>query len=909
MSLDWTTAARWLLHCAVGGGLLLLLTCLLIRCTRQPARRQRLGELGLAAALVLAVLSLQPPWLVVAWPVSSAPAPPVVRAEPEPPRDVVVEEEIVLAGPAPPWEAVPGEPPIEPAPPEPAPAAPAGQPWWHGVLLLLPWLVVAHALCAAVLLGRWLLGHYALRRLLRAAGPAPTEVAALFEAMAPRRLGARLLVARRLRVPLSFGLLRPTVVLPAGLCDPPDLQKLRWVFAHELTHLERRDAWSALLFALGQAVYFFLPWFAWLRRQVRLCQEYVADAAAASQEEPAVDYAEFLLSLTGAPAVPAAAASVSGSCSDLYRRVTMLLKEPLRVEKRCPRRWSLAAAGGLFALAILVGGFGVRADAAPQVVIIIPGEDTKPARPKEARKVRVLVVPGRDGAALKPVPQEVGGKLPEIRLIQDSLLIDKPAGAGEGDRVLIIRKVLAKPSGEPAEVKLLLRVPPDVRYEDVRKILEKLQEKPGLHQLKAVRDDLRKLLAQAGLSVRDGDGIRVLIEDVRKDTGQGPDRVRVRVDQQPEKVLILKHKGTEPGPGRHNEAAIELLHKALEQLGKEPAKPDMDRTKESLKKALEWLRQRGARELGHYPPAKALVVPAVPRGGGPPVELQLVPKGKRPVVVPDPAARSVDPELLRQLLHAIQKQDHARAQELAKKALDAVGRKDVRWEWGVEKLPRVKERLSQDGWEIVRHRVPGPARLGVTVEKPSAALADQLNLPASKGLIITAVKSTSPAEKAGLKVNDVLVELNGQAVESDPGALARTLEAHKPGATLTAVVLRKGKREMVRQIALPGAPAEKAFWQVVPRPGEKVKPGDVLTTLFRAGERFTTRYQEGSLIITVTGTVAGGKAKVGEIQIQDGRQEHKYDSVERVPAQYRDKVAHLVEMSGRGEMRIQGTRP
>src|SRR5207247_770115 len=112
-----------------------------------------------------------------------------------------------------------------------------------------------------------------------------------------------------------------------------------------------------------------LPWFWWLRRQVRLCQEYVADAAAAGQE-PAVDYAEFLLSLTGAPAVPVAATGVSGSTSDLFRRVRMLLQKPVQVQKRCPRRWSLTAAGALFALAIVVAGVGLRAEAQPPVIIL-----------------------------------------------------------------------------------------------------------------------------------------------------------------------------------------------------------------------------------------------------------------------------------------------------------------------------------------------------------------------------------------------------------------------------------------------------------------------------------------------------------------------------------------------------------
>src|SRR5437899_12062445 len=98
MSLSWTTAGTWLLHCAAGGGLLLLLTCLLLRRTRQPARRQRLGEWGVAAALLLALVSLRPPWLVVevgaAGPPSvPAPEPVAVPAAPPPEEGVVFQWE------------------------------------------------------------------------------------------------------------------------------------------------------------------------------------------------------------------------------------------------------------------------------------------------------------------------------------------------------------------------------------------------------------------------------------------------------------------------------------------------------------------------------------------------------------------------------------------------------------------------------------------------------------------------------------------------------------------------------------------------------------------------------------------------------------------------------------------------
>jgi zinc and cadmium transporter len=63
-----------------------------------------------------------------------------------------------------------------------------------------------------------------------------------------------------------------------------------------------------------------------------------------------------------------------------------------------------------------------------------------------------------------------------------------------------------------------------------------------------------------------------------------------------------------------------------------------------------------------------------------------------------------------------------------------------------------------------------------------------------------------------------------------------------------------------------------------------------------AGNRFITLRQEGSVVITVTGTVEDGKAKVGEIQVQDGDETHEYDALEKVPEEYRDKAQDLAEL-------------
>src|SRR5205807_2141031 len=68
----------------------------------------------------------------------------------------------------------------------------------------------------------------------------------------------------------------------------------------------------------------------------------------------------------------------------------------------------------------------------------------------------------------------------------------------------------------------------------------------------------------------------------------------------------------------------------------------------------------------------------------------------------------------------------------------------------------------------------------------------------------------------------------------------------------------------------------------------------VMTTVFRSDKHITARHQEGSLIITLTGTVADGKAKTTNIEIQDGSKNQKYESLEDVPGAYKDKVRNLI---------------
>jgi serine protease Do len=98
-------------------------------------------------------------------------------------------------------------------------------------------------------------------------------------------------------------------------------------------------------------------------------------------------------------------------------------------------------------------------------------------------------------------------------------------------------------------------------------------------------------------------------------------------------------------------------------------------------------------------------------------------------------------------------------------------------------LPQLeKEGLVTRGW------------LGVAVQDATASLDKALGVPVSDGALIADVNPGSPAEKAGLKRDDVVVAIDGTKVASS-GELTRRVALKKPGSSVAMTVYRGGKKE------------------------------------------------------------------------------------------------------------------
>jgi hypothetical protein len=112
---------------------------------------------------------------------------------------------------------------------------------------------------------------------------------------------------------------------------------------------------------------------------------------------------------------------------------------------------------------------------------------------------------------------------------------------------------------------------------------------------------------------------------------------------------------------------------------------------------------------------------------------------------------------------------------------------------------------------------------GVAVESLQPAIAEQLKLKPDQGVMVMTVFAGSPAEKAGIRPNDLLIELNGKPLTSqeDLAKAANTVVQTKAGpsrASSEVAYLRKGDRRVVQMSPEP-RPAELTANAIGRQPG------------------------------------------------------------------------------------------
>ncbi len=288
---------------ALKGTVLLLGAVLLAALLRgaAAAARHLVWTLAVVGLLALPVLSPLLPGVDVplprAW-TTAAPVllPPTLAAPPAPPATPRESADAGWPAPLPPAEA--SAPPAlsQPNGASAIPAAPARGSGWEWVLAA--WAAGALALLARLALGVGRLWHLSRRaeevRDLRWS----TLAAEVSEDLGLRR-PVRLLRGPGAAMPITWGTLRPVVLLPAEADAWPEARR-RVVLLHELAHVARGDCLTQLLAQLACALYWFHP-LAWhAARRLRTERELACDDRVLGLGTPAPEYAGHLLDVARA---------------------------------------------------------------------------------------------------------------------------------------------------------------------------------------------------------------------------------------------------------------------------------------------------------------------------------------------------------------------------------------------------------------------------------------------------------------------------------------------------------------------------------------------------------------------------------------------------------------------------------
>ena len=226
-----------------------------------------------------------------------------------------------------------------------APPSSSGIPAPFGNSVTIAGMVI---LCGMLARLAWLsAGVVRLQRLRQRATDASSDFADLQQTIAP---SATILWSDEVRQPVTFGILRPIVLLPAALAAA-DSDARRAVVAHELHHVARHDwAWVVGEEAV-RSVFWFHPAMWWLISRVQLARETVVDELSILTTNARRAYLDALLAFAddaGLASTPAFSAR-----RHLFHRVMLLSKEGTMSSSR------IALAACVLAAALGAGSWGV----------------------------------------------------------------------------------------------------------------------------------------------------------------------------------------------------------------------------------------------------------------------------------------------------------------------------------------------------------------------------------------------------------------------------------------------------------------------------------------------------------------------------------------------------------------------
>ncbi|MBI3112201.1 MAG: PDZ domain-containing protein [Ignavibacteriales bacterium] len=180
-----------------------------------------------------------------------------------------------------------------------------------------------------------------------------------------------------------------------------------------------------------------------------------------------------------------------------------------------------------------------------------------------------------------------------------------------------------------------------------------------------------------------------------------------------------------------------------------------------------------------------------------------------------------------------------------------------------------------------------PGWLGVSIQDITSGLKKSMDLKTEEGALVGEVTKKSPAEEAGVKEGDVIVQFGTRQVE-DTYDLQRAVSKTEPGTKVSLVVLRKGEKKTL-SVTVGKAPRVRSFAFAAPRGGRIEMFGGTHLQGLRLkelneqlAEYFGAPEKKGVLVEEVDEESAAAKAgiKAGDVLVQIGKK--KIDEIRDV---------------------------
>jgi serine protease Do len=181
----------------------------------------------------------------------------------------------------------------------------------------------------------------------------------------------------------------------------------------------------------------------------------------------------------------------------------------------------------------------------------------------------------------------------------------------------------------------------------------------------------------------------------------------------------------------------------------------------------------------------------------------------------------------------------------------------------IGEVMRVTDQLKKTG-----HVTRG--RLGVKISEVTRDVAESLGLGQARGVEVSMVEPAGPAEKAGIKVGDIILKFNGQPIETTRD-LPRLVGATRVGSRAAVTVWRRGTQQEIPVTIVELQDEEEAGAQPQPR---KPKPEQAPNALglhvsdLTPQQRREGRLEGGVVVDGVQGRAATAGIESGDVILQ-----------------------------------------